>query len=150
MRPSTSNLRAFRYVPVVLCIAITSSILTWSVAVPLSGATAAMQLGSVLLSGTNCTTNGTASNGSATAADSATKEEDHRKAVMDRLYNGDDAADHMGSLRLLDPDVRHVLAIAPGPLQLSNNCILRQQLGSGLTLLLAPKAELNLRVQSVW
>ena len=101
-RPAGGHVRAFRYVPLVLCTAVTTSVLTWSVAMRTTNAADMMRLGGALLSGPNCTT----SNITAAAAGSSfAKEEDHRKAVIDRLYNGDDAADHLGSMRLLDPEV---------------------------------------------
>ena len=98
-RPVTPHMRALRNVPLVLCTAVTTSILTWSVAVPLSNGAAAIRLGSALVMGANYSTTVTV------ATAKATKEEDHRKAVIDRLYSGNDAADHLGSLRLLDPEV---------------------------------------------
>ena len=99
-RPAGGNARAFRYAPLVLCTAVTTSILTWSVAVRTPTAADVVRLGSALLTGANCSTTV-----SATAAASTTREEDHRKAVIDRLYSGADAADHLGSLQLLDPTV---------------------------------------------
>jgi len=110
-RPA-GHVRAFRYVPLVLCTAVVTSVLTWSVAVrTTAGAADMVRLGGALLAGANCTT--TTSSVAAAAAGGSAKEEDHRKAVIDRLYGGGDAADHLGSMRLLDAEVgcsRHPLA----------------------------------------
>ena len=103
-RPAGGPVRAFRYVPLVLCTAVTTSVLTWTVAVQTTSAADVMRFGGALLSGANCS-NTTTTTSTATAAGSYAKEEDHRKAVIDRLYNGHDAADHLGSMKLLDPEV---------------------------------------------
>jgi len=103
-RPAGGHVRAFRYVPLVLCTAVATSVLTWSIAMRTTSTAADMvRLGGALLSGgANCTTIDSVA---ATAAGSSAREEDHRKAVLDRLYGGDDAADHLGSMKLLDPEV---------------------------------------------
>ena len=100
-RTASDRLRAFTYVSLVLCTAVTTSTVTWYVAVHTSTAADMMRLGGTMLSGVSRRSG----NFTATAATEFPDAEEHRKAVIDRLYNGDDAADHLGSLRLLDPAV---------------------------------------------
>ena len=104
-RPAGGHVRAFRYVPLVLCTAVASSLLTWSVAMRTASAADMVRLGGALLSGAANCTNTSSSVAATAAAGGSAREEDHRKAVIDRLYGGDDAADHLGSMRLLDPEV---------------------------------------------